>query len=43
MACIDGLDRSDLVRLIVLPNWKILIGNRKDHQKLECGELPYTT
>jgi hypothetical protein len=32
MACIDGLDGSDLVGLIVLPNWKILVDNRQDHQ-----------
>jgi hypothetical protein len=31
-ACIDGLYGCGLVRLMVLPIWKILFGNRQDHQ-----------
>jgi hypothetical protein len=38
MACIDGLDGCDLVRLIILPIWKILFGNRQDHQKVKCED-----
>jgi hypothetical protein len=40
MACIDGLDGSDLVGLIVLPNWKILVDNRQDHQNWNVKICP---
>jgi hypothetical protein len=43
IACIDGLGGCGLVRLTILPIWKILYDVRQDHQKLESGDLPYTT
>jgi hypothetical protein len=43
MACTDGLDGCDLVRLIILSIWKILFGIRQDHKKVECEDFPYTT
>jgi hypothetical protein len=42
-ACIDGLDGCGLVRLMVLPNWKVLYDVRQDHQNLKGEDLPYST
>jgi hypothetical protein len=37
---IDGLDGCDLVRLMILPIWKILYDVRQDHQNRKVGVCP---
>jgi hypothetical protein len=42
-ACTNGLDGCELMRLTILPSWKILFDVRQDHQKLKGEYLPYST